>query len=156
MNKSSAFQDQIPNNHCFGCGPDNEQGLRIKSYWLAENESICRFQPGAHQSAGPEYTLNGGIISTLIDCHGVGTAIAWAYELEGREIGQGEPIWYVTGGLKVTFKKPVPIDREVVIMARVGEVIGRKMKVYCSLQSNGQECAAGEVIAVRVPLDWSE
>ena len=63
------FQEQIPNNHCFGCGPQNRQGLKIQSYWSGENQSVCDFTPLPHHSAGPLHFLNGGIISTIIDCH---------------------------------------------------------------------------------------
>jgi hypothetical protein len=83
----AAFQDQITDNFCFGCGPTNQQGLRIKSYWDGPNESICTYQPESHQNAGSKQFLNGGIIATLIDCHCICTAIAYAYRDEGREIG---------------------------------------------------------------------
>ena len=39
-----AFQDQIPDNFCYGCGPGNPVGLRIRSIW-AGNEALCVFQP---------------------------------------------------------------------------------------------------------------
>ncbi len=51
-----AFQDLMPNNHCFGCGPTNDGGLRIKSYWDGPNESLCSFVPQAHQNAGPRHS----------------------------------------------------------------------------------------------------
>lgn len=108
-----------------------------------------------HHSAGPDNFLNGGIISTVIDCHGIGTAIAKAYQMEGRPIGQGDFIWYVTGGLNVTFKRPVAIQLPVTLLATVEDVQGRKMKVRCSLRSEEKECAVGEVLAVRVPPEWS-
>src|SRR4030095_4558373 len=34
-----AFQDQIPNNFCYGCGPGNPVGLHIRSIW-AGNEAL--------------------------------------------------------------------------------------------------------------------
>ena len=151
---TKAFQDLMPNNNCFGCGPDNEQGLRIKSYWSGDNEAVCRFHPAAHHSAGPDIYLNGGIISTLIDCHSVCTAVAKAYQLAGRQIGEGDLIWYVTGGLNVTFKRPVAIRSELLLTAAVVEIKEKKMTIHCSLVSNNQECAVGEVVAVRVPGEW--
>src|SRR5262245_26277303 len=80
------FQDQIPDNFCYGCGPGNLVGLRIRSIW-AGNEALCIFQPAPYHAAGPRHILNGGIIATLIDCHAVGTAIAHAYCAERRAIG---------------------------------------------------------------------
>jgi hypothetical protein len=59
-----AFQDLIPDNLCYGCGPHNQGGLRIKSYWEGD-ESICVYRPERHHSAGPPQFLNGGIIATF-------------------------------------------------------------------------------------------
>ena len=77
------FQDLIQGNHCFGCGPHNPAGLQIKSTWSGEKESVCVFQPSAHHCAAPTKFLNGGIIATIIDCHSVCTAIAYAYRQAG-------------------------------------------------------------------------
>ena len=140
----------MPANHCFGCGAENEDGLRIKSFWSGERESVCRFQPRSHQAAGPRGLLNGGIIATVIDCHGVCTAIADAYRREGRRMGEGELIWYVTGSLQVDYRRPTPIDRQVEIRARIVGHEGRKTRVECELCSDGQICAVARVLAVRV------
>jgi len=154
VTEQEAFQDLMPYNNCFGCGPHNEGGLRIKSYWHGQNEAVCHFRPSAHHSAGPDNYLNGGIISTIIDCHSVCTAVAKAYDLEGRKIGEGALIWYVTGNLQVRFIRPVPIDSEVVLLAKIEEISDKKMTVSCSLRSNDQDCAVAEVVAVRVPPEW--
>ena len=140
----------MPGNHCFGCGPGNREGLRIKSYWAGEQESVCRFQPRPHQAAGPRGYLNGGIIATVIDCHGVCTAIADAYRREGREVGEGELIWYVTGSLTVDYRRPTPIDREATIRASIAEIAGRKTWVDCELTAGGEVGARGRLLAVRV------
>ncbi len=156
MDKKIAFQDQIPNNHCFGCGPDNSNGLQIKSYWKNENESICTFIPSPHHSAGPTRYLNGGIISTIIDCHCVCTAIAKGYQLSDREIGAGENIWFATGKLEVSFSKPVAIDREVLLNARIVDAKENKVTLDCQLFSEGIACSESHVVAVRVPNSWFE
>ena len=149
-----AFQDRIPGNHCFGCGPGNERGLRIKSRWAdaqgVGDESVCRYRPEPHQAAGPLGFLNGGILATLIDCHAVCTAIADAYRRAGRELGQGELIWYVTGSLAVDYRRPTPIGDEVVVRARLAGVEDRKTRLECRLSSGGELCAEGRVLAVRV------
>ena len=149
-----AFQDSIPDNNCFGCGPDNEKGLRIKSTWSGEDVAICRFQPSVHHNAGPRQYLNGGIIATLVDCHCVCTAIAKAYQLAGRKLGTGEPIWYATGHLSMRYLKPVPLKGPVDLEARVVEVGPRKIRLSCLVLADGDPCAEGEVVAVKVPSDW--
>ena len=145
-----AFQDRMPGNHCFGCGAGNEDGLRIRSFWASETESLCRFRPEPHQIAGPRGALNGGIIATLIDCHGVCTAIADAYRREGREMGDGERIWYVTASLQVDYRRPTPIDTEVKIWARVTKIAARKTWLECDLRSDGELCAEARMLAIRV------
>ncbi|NVK40021.1 MAG: PaaI family thioesterase [Oceanospirillaceae bacterium] len=153
MNET-AFQDQIPGNHCFGCGPANAGGLRIKSYWHSDDSAICRFQPSPHHCAGPERTLNGGIIATLIDCHCVCTAIADAYRRDGRTIGEGKAIWYATGKLEISYRAPAPIDAELELKARIDEISERKTILSCSLGANGRSFADARVVAVRVADDW--
>ena len=153
MSEGPAFQDLIPRNNCWGCGPNNQQGLRIKSYWDSD-EAVCAWQPRPPFFAGPEHILNGGIIATLIDCHGVCTAIADLYRSEGRDIGSPPDVWCATAALNVTYLRPTPLDQPVTLRARVTDRGERKTAVVCSLYSDGQECARGEVVAVRVPEDW--
>ncbi|HLE24452.1 MAG TPA: PaaI family thioesterase [Thermodesulfobacteriota bacterium] len=150
-----AFQDHMERNKCWGCGSSNEYGLHIKSYWSGD-ESVCTWKPHQHHMAGPTHILNGGIIATLIDCHSVCTAIAAAYREEGRELNTEPFIWYVTASLKIDYIRPTPISEPVTLRARVKEMRGRKTIVTCSLLSNGEECARGEVIAIRVSPDWYE
>ena len=150
-----AFQDLIPHNDCFGCGPHNEGGLQIKSHWRGD-VSVCRFTPGPHHKAGPSHILNGGIIATVIDCHTICTAIADAYRREGRAIGSDPPIWCATASLKLRYLRPTPIDLPVELIARVREADGKKTFLGCSLSSDGVECATAEVVAVRVPAKWSQ
>ncbi|MBU2896743.1 PaaI family thioesterase [Vibrio hepatarius] len=156
MEQKNSFQDQIPNNHCFGCGPQNKQGLKIHSYWNGENESVCSFTPQPHHSAGPLHFLNGGIISTIIDCHCVCTAIAKGYQMRSREIGMGETVWFATGNLDITFLKPVPIDSDVKLIASISEAKDSKVMLSCELFSDGDLCCQGTVIAVKVPNKWFE
>jgi len=156
MTDGTAFQDLIPNNNCFGCGPGNEQGLRIKSRWTGKDVAESRFAPAPHHSAGPPHTLNGGIIATLIDCHSVCTAIAKAYRMAERPIGSGDPIWFATGGMSVSYKKPVPMAAEVQLVATIVAATEKKITVSCAVMANGSLCATGEVLAVRVPNEWFE
>ncbi|MDN3685107.1 PaaI family thioesterase [Vibrio sinaloensis] len=149
-----AIQDQIPNNHCYGCGSDNAQGLQIKSYWQTEDAASCEFIAQSHHCAGPTHFLNGGIISTIIDCHCVCMAIAKGYQLSGKQIGQGEPIWFATGQLDISFLQPVALSSPVNLQARIVEVKEKKMVIECDLFSQDKLCCRAQVIAVRVPNQW--
>jgi acyl-coenzyme A thioesterase PaaI-like protein len=149
----TAIQDQIANNHCYGCGADNPRGMQIKSHWDGK-ESVCVYEPRPEQCAGPEQYLYGGTIASLIDCHSIGTALANYYRLEGREVGEGGEIWCVTGRLSVDYLAPTPIDQTVTLRATIEEVTDRKTLVRCRFYSGETQTAAGEVIAVRVPNSW--
>lgn len=146
-----AFQHHMPDNHCFGCGQMNENGLKLESTWRGD-VAIATFYPRPEHAAGPSDILNGGIIATLIDCHSIGTAIADAYSREGREMGSEPPIRYVTGRLAVEYHAPTPLGQPVDLEARVVAVDGRKTRVETRLFSGGKVRARGEVLAVRV--DW--
>lgn len=151
----TALQDLIPGNHCYGCGPDNPLGMQIKSHWDGE-ESVCTYIPRPEQCAGPTQYLYGGTIASIIDCHCVCTGIAFQYESDGKQVGEGPPIWCVTGKLSVSYLAPTPIDKPVELRASVVKASGRKMTVKCTLSSEGTATAEAEVIAIRVPDSWRE
>jgi acyl-coenzyme A thioesterase PaaI-like protein len=152
-NTPPPFQDQQPGNHCWGCGPNVPQGLKIKSYWSGDL-TVCTWEPRPEFAAGPRHILYGGTIGILFDCHGIWTAIATAYRNEDRAIGAGELIWYVTGTLKVSYRRPTPIDRPLTLTARVTDATDRKTVVTASLESDGEERATAELVAIRVTPDW--
>src|SRR5690606_14276904 len=66
----TAFQDLIPDNNCWGCGPHNPTGLHVRSHWEGD-VAICEFSPRPDHCAGPAHVVNGGIIASVIDCHAV-------------------------------------------------------------------------------------
>ncbi len=150
-----ALQDNIPDNNCYGCGAENPHGMQIKSYWDGE-VSRCSYTPKPEQCAGPPQFLYGGTIASLIDCHCVGTAIAAFYEKEGRHVGDGPQIWCVTGRLTVNYLKPTPIDRPVELRATVEEIGEKKALMKCTMYSDGEATAEGDVIAIRVPDSWRD
>src|SRR5438128_217711 len=63
-----------PQSICFGCGPANPKGLKIKSI-PEKDQVVADWQPESHHEAFPGM-LNGGIIGALLDCHSNWTA-AW-------------------------------------------------------------------------------
>ena len=146
-----AFQDYYPDDvaHCFGCGKLNERGHQIKSRWDGD-ETVCVFTPEPYHTAIPGYVY-GGLIASLIDCHGTGSAAAAGYRAEGRDFDTDPPLRYVTASLKVNYLKPTPLGPPLELRGRIKEVKGRKVVVEVSLSVDGVECARGEVIAVQMP-----
>ena len=140
-------------SHCYGCGRLNDSGLKLKSIWNEEEEtSIATFKPKSYYISFPGF-VNGGLIASLIDCHGTGTAAAAAYKAEGRKMGTEPELRYVTASIHVDYLKPTPIDQELALFAKVKEVKGRKVIVEVQLFADEILCAQGEVIAVKIPED---
>lgn len=146
-----AFQDHYPEDvaHCYGCGRLNEAGHQIKSYWDGD-ETVARFTPEPYHTAIPGYVY-GGLIASLIDCHGTGTASAAAYRAAGREMGTDPPLRFVTGSLHVDFLRPTPLGPELEIRGKILEVKEKKVVVEESLSAEGKVCARGKVVAVLMP-----
>jgi len=151
--RKKAFQDYYADDHshCYGCGRLNPKGLQIKSYWDGD-ETVAHFTPRPHHTAMPGYVY-GGLIASLIDCHGTGSAAAAAYRHEGRAMDSLPALRYVTGTLKVDYLRPTPIDTTLELRGRIKQVKGRKVVVESTLSANGRVCARGEVVAVRLPED---
>ncbi len=150
MNMKS-FQDYYPDDlsYCYGCGRLNEHGLQLKSYWDGE-ETVAIFTPGPHHMAIPGYVY-GGLIASLIDCHGTGTASAASYRQEDRELGTDPPLRFVTASLQVDYLRPTPLGVPLEVRGRVHEISGRKVVVHATVSAKGEVCARGQVVAVRMP-----
>jgi acyl-coenzyme A thioesterase PaaI-like protein len=146
-----AFQDCYSDaySHCYGCGRLNGQGLQIKSRWDGD-ESVCRFEPRPYHLALPGFVY-GGLIASLIDCHGTGTAAGAAYRAEGRAMGTEPELRYVTASLHVDYLRPTPMGEILELRGRVEEIKGRKVAVAIDLYAGGEICARGRVVAVRMP-----
>lgn len=146
-----AFQDFYPDDYsyCYGCGRLNEHGLQIKSRWEGE-EAVAVYTPRPYHIAVPGYVY-GGLIASLIDCHGTGTAAAATYRAQGRAMGSEPPLRFVTASLQVDYLRPTPLGVPLEVRGRVLEVKGRKVVVEAWLAAQGQVCARGRVVAVQMP-----
>ena len=140
-----AIQVQLPDQPCWGCGPNNPHGLRIKSYWSGDT-TVCTWQPEPYHTGWPGI-LNGGILASLVDCHCVCTAISDAAVHEGCS---AEALIFATGSLVISYLHPVPVDSAVELTARITERTPRKTRVECTVIAGGELCARAEVLAIRV------
>ncbi len=144
-----SFQDQGSVMHCFGCGADNANGLQLKSYWDGD-EAIAEFHPEPHHCGGTSEIVYGGLLASLIDCHGCNMAIAHLYRDEGRPIGDEPKILCLTVQLNISLLKPTPISKPINLRARIRKVERRKIWVECEVQSGREVTAQGEVLAIRL------
>lgn len=146
-----AFQDYYPEQlaHCYGCGRNNEHGHQIKTFWDGE-ETVTRFKPKPEHTAMPGFVY-GGLLASLIDCHGTGTAAAAMYRSENRSMDSQPPFRFVTGSLQVTYLRPTPLGPELEIRGQVKEIKGRKVVVNVTVFADGLATAKGEIIALQMP-----
>jgi acyl-coenzyme A thioesterase PaaI-like protein len=146
-----SFQDHYPAelSYCYGCGRLNEHGYRIRSYWEGD-ESVTRFTPEPCHISIPGYVY-GGLLASLIDCHGTGTAAAAAYRADNRSMDSEPALRFVTASLKIDYLKPTPLGVTLEIRGRVMEIKGRKVVVAATISAKGETCVRGEVVAVQMP-----
>lgn len=149
---AQAIQDCYPPEfaHCFGCGPNNPFGHHLKSY-LIGNETIARFIPDSKYCGGVPDHVYGGMIASLLDCHGTASAAAFACQKKGKQAGDSSPsARFVTASLKVDFKRPAPLGVELVVKGMLRSLEGRKAWIDLLLTAGEHTCAAGEMLAIRL------
>ena len=143
---TESLQDKYaPNNRCFGCGPKNDKGLRIKSI-VRGDEVVADWTPEPHHEAFTGM-LNGGIIGALLDCHSNWTA---AWHLMNRTHANEVPST-VTAEFHVKMRKPTPSTRPVHLSAKVVESTDDRATIDATLSSNGVVTATcrGVFVAVK-------
>lgn len=152
---TKSIQDFYPDESawCYGCGRLNTDGLHIQTFWEGEG-TVARFEPRPYHLAIPGYVY-GGLIASLVDCHGTGSAALAAYRAAGREPGTEPPFRFVTGSLHVDYRRPTPMG-PLVLYGRIAEVRGRKVVVEIDVVADGQITANGQVVAVQVPDNWGQ
>lgn len=151
-----SFQEYYPDYFalCYGCGRLNEHGLQIKSYWDGD-ETVCIFEPRRYHIAVPGYVY-GGLLASLIDCHGTGSAAAVAYRMEGASFEAIPPKRFLTASLHVDYLKPTPLGVPLEVRGVVKEAKGRKICISETISANGVITVRGEVVAVQVPEQMIE
>ncbi len=103
----------MPKNHCFGCGHDNPEGLRLKFFFDQEQKlTWCRFRL-SRRFQGPPGHLHGGIIATILD------------EAMGK-VNKLRSVVALTKTLEVEYLKPVPIGKTLLVEGHERSVRGRK------------------------------
>ncbi len=147
-----AFQDYYPErfSHCYGCGKSNPDGHHLKSYWDGD-ETIAPFTVAAKYSGGVPGHVYGGMVASLLDCHGTASAAAFAYRASGRVMDdEADFMRFVTASLKIDFLRPTPVGEELVIRGRLLGIDGRKVRIALALLAAGETCAIGEMLAIRL------
>jgi acyl-coenzyme A thioesterase PaaI-like protein len=151
VNAPTAFQDRYPDDvaHCYGCGRLNPHGHQLKSYWDDEH-TVATFVPQPYHMAIPGYVY-GGLIASLIDCHGTGSAAAAAERVAGMRGDVATLPRFVTASLSVDFLKPTPLGPSLELRGSIVERGERKVIVDVVVTADGIVTARGRVVAVQMP-----
>ena len=134
-----------PQNRCFGCGPANEKGLRIRSFEEGD-EVVCTFTPEPHHLAF-DGIVNGGICGTLLDCHSNWTAAVHLM----KKAGASALPCTVTADFHVVLKRPTPLGVPLRLRAHVVESGEDRAVVEATIEANGKVTATcrGTFVAVK-------
>ena len=144
MNELSLQERYAPANACFGCGPANALGLRIRSF-SSPGAYVADWQPQPHHEAFPG-VLNGGIIGTLLDSH-----MTWAaaHHLM-RRAERDTPPCTVTAEFSVKLLRPTPMTGLVALRATIVDAQDDRAIVEATLVADGKTCATGHGVFVAV------
>ncbi len=144
MGKIFLQDHYAPNSICFGCGPKNEKGLKIKSY--VEGDLVkCDWKAQSHHEAFPGM-LNGGILGAILDCHCNWTA---AFKIM-KNLSLERPLCTVTADYSIKLKRPTPTSSEILLISKIVELQDKRAVVEAELFANGKVCATckGTFVAV--------
>lgn len=140
----SVQEIHAPASTCYGCGPANEKGFRIRSFPVGD-ELHCEWMPEPHHEAFSG-CLNGGVVGTLLDCH-----CNWTAACHLMEQNQLEQIpCTVTASYEIKLKRPTPMADGVKLTARVVESEGNRAVVEGELHAGGKVCATCRGVFVAV------
>lgn len=136
---------------CFGCGTDNPCGLGLRA-WRDGDDIRGSVIFGAHHSGAPAFAHGGAVATALDDCLGFLLYIV------------GEPA--VTARLEVNYRKPVTLETEYHLHARIDRREGRKFWTAIDMRDGAGDVVAegtGLFVVVKIdhftrelPEDWRE
>lgn len=143
--EKSLQETYAPQNACFGCGPANAKGLRIRSFAKGD-EVVVDWTPKPEHEAFPGM-LNGGIIGSVFDCHMNWTA-AWHLM---RKRGESHAPCTVTAEYAVKLRAPTPSTGPVHVSAKVVESKEDRAVVEATMTAGGKVTATarGTFVAVK-------
>lgn len=139
-----SIQERLyPTMTCFGCGPANAKGLRLRSY-PADGHVTAAFRPWPEHDNGLGY-LNGGIIATVLDCHSAAAVIHEA-DLRGWTADSGAALPYVTAGLDLRYLRPAPLGEPSELHAVITSADPDVMTVDVELVWDGKPRSAASAL----------
>lgn len=133
--KTSIQQSLYSDSKCFGCGLDVPNGLGLQSF-ETEGRVEATFVPWSTLDNGAGY-LNGGIISTLLDCHGE-AAVLLAAHRRGWHALEPSALPFVTANLSVDFLRPIALNDRLTLEARILDAQEARIEVEAAIIARGK------------------
>ena len=93
-----------------------------------------------------EGVINGGIIGTMIDCHGNWTAAVALMD----KLNLKEAPCTVTAQYEVKLKRPTPLGPTLKLQSRILALQDDRAEVIIELKADGKTCATGRGLFVAV------
>jgi acyl-coenzyme A thioesterase PaaI-like protein len=121
---------------CFGCGPANPKGVHLRSYGAEEGVVIASFTPWPEHDNGFGF-VNGGIISTLLDCHTAALVVQASVD-RGWQGPNGGTVAFLTAGIDVRFLRPTPLGPSVDLWAKAESLTESECIVLGELRYDGK------------------
>lgn len=122
-----AAESKAPVNHCFACGKDNREGMRLKFYF-DQDRAVCNVKL-TRRYQGPPGHAHGGIIATILD------------EAMGK-VNKLRSVVALTKSMTVEYLKPVPLGEQITVTGHEQQVVGREHTNVAQITNS-----AGEVLA---------
>src|SRR5690349_11247559 len=139
-----SIQERLyPDLPCFGCGHGNEKGLKLRSY-PADGYVTAQFMPWPEHDNGVGF-LNGGIISTVLDCHSA-AAVSSEADARGWPPLGGADLPFVTAGLDVRYLRPSPLRDPVELRAVITAASEAEMRCDVELIFEGKTRATAQAL----------
>lgn len=152
-----AIQDDYADDYawCYGCGRLNKEGYHLRTGWDGE-KTVTMYHPRSEHMAIPGFVY-GGLIASVIDCHGTGSASLALHRKNGHDPGDGiEPPRFVTASLHVDFIKPTPHGIPLKAVGTIEEIHPKKWKIHTEVFADDVCCAKGEVVAAVMPKSFTQ
>ena len=124
-----------PETTCFGCGHANPDGFHLRSYREGDL-TVAEFTPLPEHDNGFGF-LNGGIIATVLDCHGA-AVVMWEAAERDWHAAPGAPVPFITAGFEVRFLRPTPLGPVVQLIASPVALNEDEIVVEASLEHDGK------------------
>lgn len=134
--------DDSPRHWCFGCGARNAEGLHI-AFEVDGLQVTGRFTPrNSHQ--GFPGVAHGGIAAAALD-----EAMGWAMYAANA--------WAMTAKMEVRYRRPLRLDEEVLVTARVTRDRGRRLEADAQIATrDGEVLAHANALFLRMSEELSQ